>query len=279
MSTLFVDEIAFGPVDLDAYCERVGYAGPREPTLATLEALHRLHPATIPFETLDARLGLGVDLDDAALDAKLIGARRGGYCFEQNALLLRALTTLGFKAEPLIARSLWRRGPERNHPRTHMAVRVRLDGVDWLADVGFGGCMTTVPLRMDEHGAQQTRHEPGRLTPVCEGLRLERLFGETWAPVYDLVLAAQAPVDLAAANWLIANHPASPFRNRLVISRTEDDVRYVLVDARLTTRRRDSSIEHRDLDADGIERSLADDFGLPVSPDWRPLLETLAGGA
>jgi N-hydroxyarylamine O-acetyltransferase len=276
LSTLFVDPIEFGPVDLDAYCARIGYAGPREPTLATLQTLHHLHPAAIPFETLDARLGLGVDLDDTAIDAKLIGARRGGYCFEQNALLLRALRTIGFDAEPLIARSQWRRGPERNHPRTHMAVRVTLDGVDWLADVGFGGCMITVPLRMDVTGAQETRHEPARLTPVGDELRMERLFGEVWAPVYDLVLAPQVPVDLAAANWLIATHPASPFRNRLVVSRTQDDVRHVLVDARLTIRPSNGAMEHRDLDADQIEQSLADDFGLPVLPSWRPLLESLA---
>ncbi|MFP5307569.1 MAG: arylamine N-acetyltransferase, partial [Gammaproteobacteria bacterium] len=38
------------PVDLDAYCTRIGYDGPRTPTLATLRALHQLHPAAIVFE-------------------------------------------------------------------------------------------------------------------------------------------------------------------------------------------------------------------------------------
>ena len=76
---------------------------------SALVELHRLHPAAIAFENFDVRLGLEVRLDAGSIDAKLIGARRGGYCFEQNVLFLRVLRTLGFRAEPLIARSRWRR--------------------------------------------------------------------------------------------------------------------------------------------------------------------------
>ena len=42
--------------DLDAYCARIGYTGPREPTLAVLSALHALQPAAMPFENLDPLL-------------------------------------------------------------------------------------------------------------------------------------------------------------------------------------------------------------------------------
>ena len=52
-------------IDLDAYCRRVGYDGPRSATLDTLRALHRLHPQAIAFENLDpllARLGDVVEL-------------------------------------------------------------------------------------------------------------------------------------------------------------------------------------------------------------------------
>ena len=35
---------------------------------------------------------------------KLVHNRRGGYCFEQNQLFLRALTALGFDTRPLLAR-------------------------------------------------------------------------------------------------------------------------------------------------------------------------------
>src|SRR5690606_7025466 len=135
-------------LDLDAYCARIGYDGPREPTLATLRALHALHPAAIAFEALDVMLGRGIDLAPAAVEAKLVHQRRGGYCFEQNGLFQRVLAAMGFEVEALLARVLWRTpadAPPR--PRTHMALRVMVEGEPWLADVGFGGCVMTAPLR------------------------------------------------------------------------------------------------------------------------------------
>lgn len=269
MGGLFLGNSTFAPVDLDAYFGRVGYAGSREPTLSTLKALHRLQPAQIPFEAMDVLMGSGVDLAPETVDAKLIGSRRGGYCFELNSLFLRVLRTLGFRAEALIARSRWRRPLDELVARTHMAVRVKLEDGDWLADVGFGTCMLTTPLRMDVGGIQETRHEPARLTRVNGELRLERLLGDAWAPLYDVVPAPQEFVDIAAANWLIATHPASTFRRHLVVSRTKDDVRHVLVDTRLTVRRQGGSVARRELTADQIEDCLRDDFGLPAQVDWR----------
>lgn len=264
-------------VDLDAYFARVGYAGPRTATLDTLRALHRLHPAAIPFETIDVRLGLGVSIDPAAVDAKLIAGGRGGYCFEQNSLFMRVLTALGFKVEALIARSLWGRPPEDVQARTHMALRVRCDGSDWLADVGFGGCMLTSPLRMDLRDAQGTAFEQRRLAPVAGELRLETLIGEAWLPVCDLVLAPQRFADLEAANWFVSTHPASGFRKTLVVTRTEARTRWLLADNRLTIRRVGEETERRELCADELERSLAQDFNLAVQPRWRGLLEEVAG--
>jgi N-hydroxyarylamine O-acetyltransferase len=279
MGGLFLSDLQLSSVDPDAYCERIGYSGPREPTLSTLVELHRLHPAAIPFENIDVRLGLSVSLDPGAVDAKLIRGRRGGYCFEQNTLFLRALRTLGFTADPLIARSRWRRPADQSVARTHIVIRVQLSDGDWLADVGFGACMLTSPMRMDRRGAQPTRHEPVRLAPIGEELRVERLLEGTWEPLCDVVLGPQEPVDLLAAHWLISTHPGSSFRHHLVVSRTQDHVRHVLVDARLTVRRSDGEVEHRELDGNQIEECLVSDFELPVRSEWRPLFAELAASS
>ncbi|MEO8926531.1 MAG: arylamine N-acetyltransferase, partial [Caulobacteraceae bacterium] len=107
--------------DLDAYLARIGYAGDRAPTLATLAAIHALHPAGLAFENLDPLLGRPVALDLDTLQAKLVRGRRGGYCFEQNAVFLAALEALGFKAQSLIARVLWNRPADAAPPpRSHM---------------------------------------------------------------------------------------------------------------------------------------------------------------
>ena len=77
------------PINLDAYLGRIGYCGAREPTLGVLSQLHSLHPAAIPFENLDPLLGRPVSLDPEALQTKLLGSRRGGYCCAFQCCKLR----------------------------------------------------------------------------------------------------------------------------------------------------------------------------------------------
>jgi len=276
MGGVLLGDMLLTGVDLEVYCQRIGYEGPRTATLSTLRDVLRLHPAAIPYDAIDARLGVPIDLAPAAVDAKLIGARRGGYCFEQNTLLLRVLLALGFQAEPLSARPRWRRPSHEHVARTHMAVRVHLDGRDWLADVGFGSCMLTAPLDLGVSGPQQTTHEPARVVSLQGEVRVERLLGGEWLPLYDLLLAPQKPVDLQAANWLISTHPASSFHQNLVVSRTQDQIRHVLVNTRLTTRRAGAEVEHRELDAAGLEQSLVEDFGLAMQANFRALFKELA---
>ena len=59
--------------------------------LSTLRELHYLHPQAIPFENLDPLLKRPVKLDPASLQAKLVEAGRGGYCFEHNPLFANVL--------------------------------------------------------------------------------------------------------------------------------------------------------------------------------------------
>ena len=66
--------------DLAAYFARIGYDGPRTPTLETLRAIQSLHPQAIAFENLNPLLATPVRLDIESLEEKLIRSRRGGYC-------------------------------------------------------------------------------------------------------------------------------------------------------------------------------------------------------
>jgi N-hydroxyarylamine O-acetyltransferase len=279
MGGILLGDVSLTGVDLDAYCGRIGYSGARTATLATLRELLRLHAAAIPYEAIDVRAGVSIELTPATVDAKLIGAGRGGYCFEQNTLFLRVLLALGFRVEPLSARPRWRRPAHQCVPRTHMALRVRIDEREWLADLGFGSCMLTAPLDMGLQGPQETRHEPARLVALEGQLRIERHLDGEWLPLYDLLLAPQEPIDLVVANWLISTHPASSFHEHIVISRTRDDIRHVLVDTRLTIRRTSADVEYRNLDAAQLERSVVEDFGLPMQESWRPLFAELAARA
>ncbi|MFY0989585.1 arylamine N-acetyltransferase family protein [Halomonas sp. C05BenzN] len=261
-------------IDLAAYCARIGHDGELGPTLETLRRLQARHVAAIPFENLDILLGRGIDISPRAVDAKLIGARRGGYCFEQNALFKRVLEAIGFQVEGLLARVLWMApsdAPPR--PRTHMALRVVVEGRPWLADVGFGGNAPVAPLAMDVREVQATRHETYRVTPSEEGLLLQaRLDGE-WAPLYDLSLQPQLPVDYELPNWYTATHPSSHFRHQLSVARTTPEARYALRNARLTVRTPAGEQTRRELGVGELETVLRETFGLPVAEGWRAVLE------
>jgi len=264
-------------IDLDAYFSRIGYLGSRAPTLETLRAVQRAHAAAIPFEAIDVLLGRGIDLSPQALDAKLIAGGRGGYCFEQNNLLKRVLAALGFAVEGLICRSRWMTPPELlPRPRTHMAIRVTVDGEAWLADVGYSSVGLPAPLRFRLDEAQPTAHETFRLTELSGELLLEADLGTLWAPVYEIAASPALDVDYVTPNWFTSTHPDSNFRQNLIVGRTQPHVRHTLLNNRLRIRRPGQSLEERVLDADGIEQAMAEDFGLPVEPDWRPVFERAA---
>jgi N-hydroxyarylamine O-acetyltransferase len=263
--------------DLDAYFGRIGYDGPREPTLKTLRTLHERHPAAIPFEAFDVVMGKGVDLSAEVVDRKLIEAGRGGYCFEQNGLFRRVLQQLGFELEPLIARVLWRAPPDAAPPpRTHMALRVLLDGERWLVDVGFGGRVMTEPLRYDVEGPQPTRHDAFRLVPLPRGRRLEVELETGWAAAYEVSDEPAVDMDYVAANWFTSTHPASRFRSGLMVARTTPEARFTLADERLTVRTATGETRVERLDAAGLERVLQEVFGLRFDPAWRPALARFA---
>jgi N-hydroxyarylamine O-acetyltransferase len=276
-------ETAFAPatpaVDLDAYFARIDYDGPREPTLAVLRAITQKHPDAIPFENLDVLLGRGISLDPAAIDAKLITAGRGGYCFEQNGLLKRVLIALGFEVQSLMARVWWMKLPDApTRARSHMVLSVLIDGEAWLADSGFGGCVLTGPLRLMSEEVQSTPNGAFRIEAVAPEMGGERLvlanLSGTWAPLYQVALGPWLDVDYEPANYFTYTHPSSHFTWSMTVGRTTPTARYALKNNRLTHRDQTGAlVEQRDLTVDELEATLRDVIGLPVEADWRPVLE------
>jgi N-hydroxyarylamine O-acetyltransferase len=252
-----------GLIDLDAYFARIGHRGPRTPTLETLNAIVAAHVQTIPFENLDVLLGRPIDLAPSAIERKLVHARRGGYCFEQNALLLTVLTRLGFTARPLSARVRSQRPREFVPARTHLFVRVEL-AESWLADVGIGSLSMSSVLRLAETGAQDTLHEPRRLLRENGVIYNQVRLGDDWHDVYELTLEEMPEIDRVVANWYTSTHPDSHFKSRLMAARAlPDGGRLSLLNRELTVRRRDGHADRRVIATpEELLGVLADRFGL-----------------
>ncbi|MGN8110944.1 arylamine N-acetyltransferase family protein [Paraburkholderia sp. 22098] len=256
-------------LDLDNYFERIGYTGPRAPTLEVLKAIHRLHPRAIPFENLNPLTRRAVKLDLESVERKLVDDRRGGYCFEQNALLANVLIELGFQVTPLIGRVLWGREPDAVPPRTHMVLRIDVDNEAWIADVGFGSVTLTSPVRLTPGLAQRTDLGIFRLADAShDALYLEvQARDQTWSRVYRFDLHPVEWIDYETSNWYTSTSPEAIFANNLIVCRVLDETRLTLLNDQLNERAADGSIvrEQRLASADELAACLHDRFGLKTS--------------
>ncbi|MCO1373753.1 arylamine N-acetyltransferase [Burkholderia multivorans] len=223
--------------DLARYFARIGYDGPAEPTLDVLRTLHLRHPRAIPFENLDPLTGTRVALDLPAVVDKLVERGRGGYCFELNKLFYTALTTIGFRVTPLIARVRWMRPPEVATAKTHMLLRVDLDGTVWFADVGFGTATLTAPMRFAPGERQTTPHGVFRIDAHGDDefdMQCETRDG--WQTMYRFALKPAEWVDYDAANWFTSTYPDSLFVNDLIACRVLPEGQATLFNTVLSVR-------------------------------------------
>jgi len=219
-------------IDLDAFFERIEYAGGRQPTIATMKDVHLAHATHIPFENLDVMLHLPIRIDLESIQKQLVRNRRGGYCFQQNLLLAAVLEQLGFSVTLLQARV--RLGAHRVLPRTHVALAIDVAGERWLADVGFGswGLLVPVPLRAGEYEQYGWSYRVARESGLWV---LQAPVGGVWQDLYIFSDEPQFPVDFIPANHYISTHPDSRFVQTLTVQRVAPDIRRVLKNTELVS--------------------------------------------
>src|SRR3982074_1424202 len=105
-------------MDIQAYLQRIDYNGPDDLNGETLRLLHLAHLRTVPFENLSIHAGERIILDDSALFGKIVGRRRGGFCYELNGLFAALLRALGFEVAMLsaqVANARGEFGPDFDH--------------------------------------------------------------------------------------------------------------------------------------------------------------------
>jgi N-hydroxyarylamine O-acetyltransferase len=257
--------------DLDAYLYRIG--APRDPTLAEL---HRAHVTAIPFENLDPQAGLAIDLDPESLQRKLVEELRGGYCFEHNLLFGIALSELGAEVEPILARVRSGAPVGAVRPRTHLLLRVTMDGAVWHVDVGFGVGTLIVPIPFGPSGDHEQWGWHFRVVPEGRALVLQTQERDAWRDVYVFDPEPTPLIDIEVSNWYTATHPHSAFVTGLIVARQlPDGTRLSLSDwsGDLTlTRRTPADAVATAISLDQVPNLLAEQFNLPgcvLAPDGR----------
>ena len=250
-------QITERPLDLDAYLARLGLGLAPLADVDGLTTIQRMHRLSIPFENLDVRLGRGISLDPDHVFDKLVHKRRGGYCFEQNQLFLRALTAIGYDARPLLAR-VWL-GATELPPLTHTINLVRIGGEEWIADAGFGGSYGP-PMRLAD-GSEATAPDGAqfrlRLTGT-HGWMLDRRGdpratdgrsdNPDWQPQYSFTLERVEPADLEMGNHWTSTRPGVRMTSLAIVSLVLPSGFATLTERHYTRRNGDQYVE-ADLDS------------------------------
>ncbi len=246
--------------ELAAYGERIGLAGPFSPDLATLRRVHAAHCAAIPFENLDVQLGQPPSIDPGAIFAKLVHARRGGWCYEQNGVLGRALAAMGF-AVTRISAGVVRDDTGLPAMGSHLALLVTLDR-PWLVDGGFGSWIGA-PLPL-ERGAWALSPWPVAIDLLNDGRWELRVDLGNRAMRY--VFAAE-PADEALladmCHWQ-AHDPQSNFVLNCVVQRRQIEADLALRGRVLTETDAAGSRPRLLADADELVAVLRDRFDLDL---------------
>ncbi|MGW0986707.1 arylamine N-acetyltransferase family protein [Streptomyces sp. NPDC002486] len=246
---------------VDAYLRRLGVEHPAWPTVDALRELHLRHLRTVPFENLSIHLGEEIVLEEKRLLDKVVGARRGGFCYELNGSFGALLAALGYDVALLAARVYGDEG-RLGIPYDHLALRVRtVDGGDWLADVGFGA-HSHLPLAFGDRGEQEDPGGRFRIVeagPDAAGVRgghgtVEAADLDVFRdgrPQYRLEVRPRALGDFVAGAWWHSTSPVSHFTRSLVCSRvTEEGGRITLSGRRFTVTAADGTREERELETD-----------------------------
>jgi N-hydroxyarylamine O-acetyltransferase len=123
-------------------------------TAENLKFLQKQHLLNVPFENLDIQWQRLIILDTSKFYEKIIGEKRGGFCYELNGLFCELLNKIGFLSKIISARVSNGNGEFG----AELAILTKIDGIEFLVDVGFGD-FTAEPLKfildteqVDENG-------------------------------------------------------------------------------------------------------------------------------
>ncbi|MDF2725320.1 MAG: N-acetyltransferase, partial [Paenibacillus sp.] len=197
--------------EVRVYLQRIGYEGPVDHSAATLAKLQACHLHTVPYETLDIIRRTPISLEQGHLYDKIVTHRRGGFCFELNALFGWLLRELGYTVTDYFAR-FWRDEPNPPPMRRHQVLKVEAEGVDYLCDVGVGGIVPRWPMRLQAGLEQRQEGETYKMERDPEfGWQLLELKRGEWKLIYTFTEERQLPQDYVMASYWCEHSPDSIF--------------------------------------------------------------------
>jgi len=217
-------------MDTLKYLARISYQGPVPATLPGLRTLQAAHLRHVPFENLDIHLGRPIVLGQSF--DKVVGQRRGGFCYELNTLFYELLLGLGF-AVKLISGRVWGKNEQFGPEYDHLAIIARVEGRDYLVDIGFGD-FAEGPLELVLDVVQPDARGDFRIIRHdAQYLLVQKLNNGAWEPEYLFSEQERVLEEFADMCHYHQSSPNSPFTQKRVCSRPTPTGRITFTNSRL----------------------------------------------
>lgn len=247
---------------VDRYLERIGQ--PRAaPSIEALTALHRAHLRAVPFENLDIVLGRSVSMAMSANLDKVIGRRRGGFCYELNSAFRWLLDALGYEVDVLSGRVFG--DDDFGPPYDHMLLRVKLDP-DVIADVGFGDSFVD-PLPFDTERGDLLGRRHRVVRGADEWVLEQWATDDGWTPQYTFTTTPRAAEEFVPMCAYHRSSPSSPFTKRSVCSIATREGRVTLSNGRWITTTREGRDEAPVESIEACRERMLEVFGVALPVD------------
>jgi N-hydroxyarylamine O-acetyltransferase len=256
-------------IDAPAYLRRIGIEDdPGPPSVEALRAIHRAHVERVPYETIEIQLGRPTTVDPHEAYHRIVGNRRGGYCYHLNGSFSLLLQALGYDVT-------WHRGGVQagSEPRpvgatgSHLALTVSGLPTDenpdggWMVDAGLGnGIHEPLPLVPGTYRQGPLTYELRRSEAEPGGWRFEQDPRLSWTGM-DFRPGRATQADFEERQEWLSTAPESPFVQWFTVQRRDRDGIDSLVGREL---RRLPDGDGTILDRDELITTVHDLFGIEL---------------
>ena len=231
-------------------------------SLFFVEELQKKHLAHFSFNSISVLLGEEILLESEKIVEKIVTQKRGGYCFEHNALMHDVLKALGFNVRLLVGKVLLNQNIDV--PKTHRITLLSFEGEEYLVDVGFGAYCPTFPIKitpLSEYESyrlvQNTQHDYELEVPTEHG----------YFTLYKFNLNNYTQADCVMGNFYSSNYKDAVFKKNLVVSLIQEGSVLSLRNKSYhkTSKEAEEIIEI--LSAEQLHTILENDFFIPITKE------------
>lgn len=222
--------------------------------LELINAMITAHLSRYSFSSVNVILNKPISLNKEVLFARVINQKSGGYCFEHNKIFYLALSALGFEVRPLIARVMLNGDPDTG--RLHRLTLLDFENEQYIIDVGFGAENPTTIIKLPTHcdankatvsaeasiqnyQTEQYKAEPHQVDKYevvqyqvdqefQNSFLIKKVEGESITTLYRVDLAEYTEFDCNIGHFYSHQSPQAIFVNHLVVSRIENNKKFLL---------------------------------------------------